>query len=659
VPAASTASAPVSPSATQPSPNGHRERQHAERAAPATASSALSWRKIDLHLHTGRSADYQQPNATPLDILRRAEERGLDIVAFTDHNSVRGYADMWREIEDLELLEYLKRIEPAEEERLREYRRLLAKILVLPGFEFTAQFGFHILAIFPEGTSVRLMEHLLLALGVPEERFGSGEVGATSDVLRAYELLADHGAMVIGAHVNSTHGVAMQGLRFGGQTKIAYTQDPHLLALEVTDLALGPHRRSTSRFFNGSKPEYPRRMHCIQGSDAHRLERDPDRESNLGIGDRATEALLPETSFHALKALFQSDDWDAIRPHVPEPDDPVKAARLNGPGRGVAFHESIASRRSGSGLSLALRDIAAMANTDGGVLYIGAGASEKRAIAGVPDPDAAAAELRQEVAAQIAPALPVEIETVDSGGKAVLLATVPNGAEPPYALSGTIYVRHDAESVPASRDEIVALVRGAHVAPAAPVAAPQTTVKPVVAANGRQRPPAIRNGAGPVSATIPAAQPAEPAEHVATSAALAPFEEPVAPDPIAPTTGIEIVESFEQDGVTYYTLRDLRYHKLIGNVTRDTDKRLWRSAIAQKEEGDIDPAKIRWAGDHGLARSYRLRGGDRRFNLVYRGDGYRAFYGVSEAGMTGDWLALREKTASAVAVNGAGSGGRR
>jgi hypothetical protein len=651
VPAASTASAPASPAATQPSPNGHRERQSAERAAPASPSSALSWRKIDLHLHTNRSADYQQPQTTPLDILRRAEERGLDIVAFTDHNSVRGYADMWREIEDLELLEYLKRIEPAEEERLREYRRLLAKILVLPGFEFTAQFGFHVLAIFPEGTSVRLMEHLLLALGVPEERFGSGEVGATSDVLRAYEMLADHGAIVIGAHVNSTHGIAMQGLRFGGQTKIAYTQDPHLLALEVTDLALGPHRRSTARFFNGSKQEYPRRMHCIQGSDAHRLERDPDRESNLGVGDRVTDVLLPETSFRALQALFQSDAWDAIRPHVPEPDDPVKAARLNGPGRGVAFHESIASRRSGSGLSLALRDIAAMANTDGGVLYIGAGASEKRAVAGVADAEATAAELRQEIAVRIVPALPVEIEPVESSGKTVLVVTAPKGAEPPYTLGGTIFVRRDAESTPATRDEIVALVRGS-VLRAAPAA-----VAP--AAGAMQRQPAFGPNDASVNGRSAPAPQAAPEAAPAAAAALAPFEEPVAPDPIAPTTGVEIVESFEQDGVAYYTLRDLRYHKLIGNITRDTDRRLWRSAIAQKEEGDIDPAKIRWVGDHGLARSYRLRSGDRRFNLVYRGDGYRTFYGVSEAGMTGDWLALREKTAGPSANGATAAAGRR
>ena len=73
---------------------------------------------MDLHLHTPASADYQLTNVSTLDILRKAEERGLDIIAFTDHNSVRGYADLWREIEDLELLEHLQRLAPHEAELL-------------------------------------------------------------------------------------------------------------------------------------------------------------------------------------------------------------------------------------------------------------------------------------------------------------------------------------------------------------------------------------------------------------------------------------------------------------------------------------------------------------------------------------------------------------
>jgi hypothetical protein len=119
------------------------------------------------------------------------------------------------------------------------------------------------------------------------------------------------------------------------------------------------------------------------------------------------------------------------------------------------------------------------------------------------------------------------------------------------------------------------------------------------------------------------------------------YEEDATPDPTAPTTGIEIVAAFEQDGVRYYSLRDLRYNKMIHNVTQETDRRLWRSAIAQREKGDLDEAAVRWDGDYGLWRSYRHRSGERRYDLVHRGDGDpRIFFGVSEAGMTGRWKAL-------------------
>ena len=180
------------------------------------------------------------------------------MIAFTDHNTVAGYRRMQEEIQQLELLERLKRILPEEQARLSEYRRLLGKILVLPGFEFTATFGFHILGIFPPDKPVREIEHLLLDLNIPPEQLddGSATVGATTDVLTAYRVIDEAGGLVIAAHANSSNGVAMRGFPIGGQTKIAYTQDPHLHALEVTDLEnKGP--RSTAAFFNGTKAGIP------------------------------------------------------------------------------------------------------------------------------------------------------------------------------------------------------------------------------------------------------------------------------------------------------------------------------------------------------------------------------------------------------------------
>ena len=116
----------------------------------------MKWYRADLHLHTPGSSDYQEPGISYLDILQKAESRGLDIIAFTDHNTVAGIKGLRKELEELELLEQLARIRPEEMQRLGEFRRLLAKILLLPGFELTATLGFHILGIFsPETTPAR------------------------------------------------------------------------------------------------------------------------------------------------------------------------------------------------------------------------------------------------------------------------------------------------------------------------------------------------------------------------------------------------------------------------------------------------------------------------------------------------------------------------
>src|SRR5437868_11237046 len=109
----------------------------------------MDWKRMDLHLHTPASSDYRDPGISYLDILKKAEERSLDMIAFADHNTVGGYAAMHREIETLTLLEKLNRINDQERTTLNEYRRLLGQIVVLPAFEFTATFGFHIRASSP------------------------------------------------------------------------------------------------------------------------------------------------------------------------------------------------------------------------------------------------------------------------------------------------------------------------------------------------------------------------------------------------------------------------------------------------------------------------------------------------------------------------------
>lgn len=428
----------------------------------------MTWFRMDLHIHTPASADYQDLDATYLHILQKAEQRGLDIIAFTDHNTASGIATMRREIEDLELLEQLGRLSADEFKLLEEYRRVLTRVLVLPGFEFTAAYGFHILGIFPPETSIRKLEHILMLLGVPEAQMelGSNQIAEPADVLTAYEVINEFGGLVIPAHVNAAHGVAASGARYGGQTKIAYTQSEYIDALEVTDLE-DMSRRSTAAFFNGAKPEYPRRMHCIQGSDAHRISREgARRESDLGIGDRATEVLLPNRTFAALKELFASDDFARTRPYQPvaaTPYDAIQAAREQGPTIVQAFHEHVRSRRSR--YRPILKDIVAFANTNGGTIYVGMSANPQQPVIGVPAPEDAARGLREAIGRSVVPALDVTVDIEASGGKPVLVVTVPKGLNTPYATdAGQVFVRQEGQTVIALRDEIVQLVREAALA---------------------------------------------------------------------------------------------------------------------------------------------------------------------------------------------------
>lgn len=573
------------------------------------APSQRQWRRMDLHLHTPASIDFKQTGVTYLDFLRQAEEKNLDIIAFADHNSAAGYARYLQEVEELEMLERRNRLQEDEKKRLEEYRRLREKILIFPGFEFTATLGFHILAIFPPETTVRELDHLLLSLHVPPEKLddGSGEVGATTDVLTAYRMINEAGGLVIAAHANSSHGVAMPGFDFGGQTRIAYTQDANLHALEVTDLE-SKSRRRTAAFFSGVKPEYPRRMHCIQGSDAHKLVFDPKHKNEMGVGDRATEILIDEISFDAIKQVFLGNDFSRTRPYrspTEEPFDPIREAREQGDTLVQAFHDKLHDKRAIT--PAILHDVVALANTNGGTIYIGASASVRSAVVGVDRPETASADLRATISKQITPPLEVQIEVLKSQGKNVLQMIVPRGSDVPYALDGAhIYVRSENETNLAMRDEIVQLVR-------------ESLAVEFAAA-----------GTAPVAARVES-----PVEST-----NAPVIAPVAPPVSPPRTGVEIVSLDVRKGVRYYSVRDLRNERIVQNVTLASARSLWQYAIAEQEKNPCAPDKVQWTGDIGVWKTHK-RGGKVRYDLVQRaGDKLFVYYGVTEDGLHGAWRKL-------------------
>lgn len=624
----------LSTSSTSTSSSSSSSTQSPPSSSTAQAKPQRKWYKVDLHLHTPGSNDYEEPQATYFDWMSKVVEKELDVVAITDHNTVAGIAAIQREIEWLTRLERDGRLTEEERNRLQGWRSFADKVLVLPGFEFTATFGFHILGIFPPDMPIRQLEHILLTLKVPPEKLdvGSTETGAGTDVLSAYKVIHEAGGIAIAAHANSTHGVAMRNFPFGGQTKIAYTQDVNLDALEVTDLERRGH--STARFFNGSKSEYSRRMHCIQGSDAHRLITDPKNSKRLGIGERATELLLDAPTFENIATLLRSNQFDRTRPARAEdkPFDPLASAREEGPTIIQSFHES-ANKRSGK-LTGILADVCAFANTAGGVIYVGAGPRNDKP-KGLVNVKQVEDEIRADLTERLTPPLAVKIDQFQSQGANLLRLRVPKGDNRPYCLDGNkFYVRDETDTSLAVRDEIVALIEEVLVE-AGKLARPRSNA-PV---DHRNRPDNNRRQERPrrpESNTEPVESKVELVETV-----LLPESTIDATDAFyLPQVGVEIVHSEERNGTYFHTIRDLRNGHVITNVTRKGARKLWNYAIQQHEDKRVRSDKVEWQGNVGLVRS-QSRAGKMRYDLALReGDQVRVFYGVTDDGMEGAWAAF-------------------
>jgi hypothetical protein len=202
----------------------------------------------------------------------------------------------------------------------------------------------------------------------------------------------------------------------------------------------------------------------------------------------------------------------------------------------------------------------------------------------------------------------------------VLVVTIGSGSEKPYALtSGEIYVREDGSTTVANRDQIVNMVKSAiGTRPTGAIAEDSKAAKEV----SRTQITVSENGTAPKTEDGP-----------------------------MPRTGVEIVSSEQRDGTVYHTMRDLRNHKIVENVTHDSARRLWRYAIKQRESGEPTVESITWDGSLGVVRVQKQRNGTYRYDLAYRENGtMHVFYGVTETGMPEEWKNVVEQAQASSAT---------
>ncbi len=225
----------------------------------------------DLHIHTCLSP-CAELDMTPLRILRRAREVGLDIVGIADHNSAENVAAAVRLSSDM-------------------------GITVLPAMEISTSEEVHVLAIFESLEGVLDMQDVVyrsLPVGAVEldeyqvmvneqdEVLGFNSrllIGATG--LRLEEIaqrVSERDGLLVASHVDrgafslsSQLGFAPEGLRFD--------------AFEVID----PEAAENVLLFH---PRVPR----VRFSDAHRLD---------DIGARKTEFHMEEPTFAEMSMAFR------------------------------------------------------------------------------------------------------------------------------------------------------------------------------------------------------------------------------------------------------------------------------------------------------------------------------------------------------------------
>lgn len=190
--------------------------------------------RVDLHLHTPASLDYEDKRTSSADYVKAALDAGLDIIAVTDHNSAE-----WVDV-------------------VRSAARNTA-LVVFPGVEITTPIC-HFLVIFDAECSKAKIDEFLSIVGISIEVRGRVEAMASFPE-KVLETAKTSGALVIAAHANSTNGLLQHRK---GQYRMQITARSDLAALELSS------ELDVANFTAGKIPGYPPKA-CTCGSDAHHL----------------------------------------------------------------------------------------------------------------------------------------------------------------------------------------------------------------------------------------------------------------------------------------------------------------------------------------------------------------------------------------------------
>lgn len=175
---------------------------------------------VDLHVHTPASSQcYNITNIKDLDeeyinLLELYRSKNIKVIAITDHNTIKGYKKLLNikcNLEEkVEHWSELKHIPGVCEELEKEINKLklFEDILILPGVEFEAFPGVHLLLIFNPDDDLELVETFLHESGYSEENQGKEKANISSlSVIEVLDRARELDAITIAAHVDRDKGI--------------------------------------------------------------------------------------------------------------------------------------------------------------------------------------------------------------------------------------------------------------------------------------------------------------------------------------------------------------------------------------------------------------------------------------------------------------------
>ncbi|MDE0610771.1 MAG: AAA family ATPase [Anaerolineaceae bacterium] len=253
------------------------------------AGPGLRFRKLDLHVHTPASKDFDDKSVTADQIVDQAIEAGLDAIAITDHNTG----------------EWIDLVQKAASKK---------GLVVFPGVEiscFAGTGGIHLIALFDEDKDSNHVENLLSALGIPPDK--QGDIEAMTDSNLGITAIIDiiqnstWQGLAVPAHVTSAKGI-LDDIRGNPRTEVI--QHPTLIAVEATCFQNEELKNKNKRavdLLDGNDPIYRRMLAVYQASD-NPSGTDAGGHGLAGIGKRFTNFKMEKINLDSLKQCFLDPD---------------------------------------------------------------------------------------------------------------------------------------------------------------------------------------------------------------------------------------------------------------------------------------------------------------------------------------------------------------